>query len=75
MFIREQILKNKDKNILVEFGAKIQTHAKYVHGCIFKIVLPGIALKKNVKTFQLSTIEINHMQCVYIYLMIGTLCI
>lgn len=67
MLIREQILKNKDKNILVEFGAKIHTHAKYVHGCI--------ALKKNVKTFQLSTIEINHMQCVYIYLMIGTLCI
>lgn len=28
-----------DKNILVEFGAKIHTHAKYVHGCIFKIVL------------------------------------
>lgn len=41
VLIREQILKNKDKNILVEFGAKIHdTHAKYVHhGCIFKIVL------------------------------------
>lgn len=30
MLIREQILKNKDKNILVEFGAKIHTHAKYM---------------------------------------------
>lgn len=39
VLIREQILKNKDKNILVEFGAKIHTHAEYVHGCIFKIVL------------------------------------
>lgn len=39
VLIREQILKNKDKNILVEFGAQIHTHAKYVHGCIFKIVL------------------------------------
>lgn len=39
VLIREQILKNKDKNILVEFRAKIHTHAKYVHGCIFKIVL------------------------------------
>lgn len=39
VLIREQILKNKDKNILIEFGAKIHTHAKYVHGCIFKIVL------------------------------------
>lgn len=70
MLIREQILKNKDKNILVEFGAKIHTHAKFI--CPWNCT--GIAFKKNVKTFQLSTIEINHMQCVYIYLMTGTLC-
>lgn len=57
MFIREQILKNKDKNILVEFGAKIHTHAKYVHGCIFKIVLPGIALKKMLKHFSCQQLK------------------
>lgn len=44
-------MKNKDKNILIEFGVKIYMYVKYVYGCIFKIVLFGIVLKKMLKYF------------------------
>lgn len=43
-------MKNKDKNILVEFGVKIYIYVKYVYGCIFKIVLV-LFKKKMLKYF------------------------